>query len=192
MLQTLDLTQAHRHPFPMASEPRLKTHAADQESVRVGRAFLILRSRLGLTQQQVADAASPPMSKQHYGMHETGRVPGIFRPGVQRRLIDALNAAAPPGSAPLTLDDIVAVLADGGEAPSSRMVRIAREVGLDRAVAERPADPAAAQGEATFPTSDGPVRFQYPDRLTAEGLADLEAYFATFLAAARRRIAPDN
>lgn len=157
------------------------TGEIDPEVLRVGEAVKTLRERIGLTQAQAADACDPIMTSQYWGMHETGRVPGIFKPATQRKLVDALNAAAGDRLAePVTLQDLEDVIRVGpgvGEPPArfdradGRAARLARE--LDR--------PDPNTRRAVFPTPDGDAVIEIPAHLTPEGFKMVEAYLAVFL-----------
>jgi hypothetical protein len=191
MLQTLDQARPLRHAFHMATtRPAAPGRRVDPGRLKVGQALRILRDRLGLSQEQAAAGHADDFSKQHWGSIENGHLRGIYDPGVQQGLIDALNTAAPPGSEPLTLEDLDAVMAEmsGGpaETAASRLRRLATEVGATGGVAERPTPFDGGMVEAVFPTRDGPVTFRYPSHMTPEGLRELEAYFAVFLQAAKR------
>jgi transcriptional regulator with XRE-family HTH domain len=62
----------------------------DPEALRLGEALAALRRERGLSQ---ADAgARLDMTSQGWGLYETGRRPGLFRPDVQRRLTGALDS----------------------------------------------------------------------------------------------------
>lgn len=153
----------------------------DDETMRLGRAIEALRRRLKLTQEQAGAAAEPQMTSQYWGMHETGRVPGIFKPAVQRKIIAALNAASGI-EPPLTLDDLAGAIDES--VATERLTRMAREL-------QPVASPAGDRGpgpetlEAIFPTRDGRVVVRYPARLTAGGANDLETYLTAFLATLR-------
>lgn len=164
----------------MATRPSPDT--TDDDTRQLGGALRTLRDSLGLTQGQAGDAAEPVMTAQYWGMHETGKVPGIFKPSVQRKLIEALNKAsekdrATTGRPPLTVGDLQAAL-DAPPPPAGRMARLARELG---GVAEPGAAYDASGAEAVFPTRDGAVVIRLPAAMTPEGFKDLEAYFAVFM-----------
>lgn len=76
----------------------------DPDALRLGEALAALRRERGLSQ---ADAgARVAMTSQGWGLYESGRRPGLFRPDVQRRLTAALDA---------TPEDLALVLASGGD-----------------------------------------------------------------------------
>lgn len=86
--------------------PRFET---DPHALALGEALSALRRERGLSQ---ADAGKRiGMTSQGWGLYESGRRPGLFRPDVQRRLLGALDAtpedlalrltAAAPGTAPV-------------------------------------------------------------------------------------------
>lgn len=151
------------------------TVGIDEDMLRVGKAVRALRESRKLTQEQSAAAVRPNgWTSQYWGMIETGRVPGVFKPAMQRKLIEALNDAA-PGLPALTPEDLDAAMdADPQEA---RLARMARELQPDRA--------SAGQAEFSFPTRDGYVSLRYPERMTAGGLDDLETFLGAFLATLR-------
>lgn len=80
---------------------------SDSDARRLGEALAALRHEAGLSQ---ADAgARVGMTSQGWGLYESGKRPGLFRPDVQRRLTTALGASpealamklgAPPAPAP--------------------------------------------------------------------------------------------
>lgn len=82
----------------------------DPEALRLGEALAALRRERGLSQ---ADAgARVAMTGQGWGLYESGRRPGLFRPDVQRRLTAALDA---------TPEDLALMLGRAGEpAPATQ------------------------------------------------------------------------
>ena len=55
--------------------------------------------------------------------------------------------------------------------------------------AQPDAPPSAGQRKAVFPVSEGDVTFLFPDGMTEEGIAELEAYLAVFLKKEKRKAA---
>jgi transcriptional regulator with XRE-family HTH domain len=69
---------------------------SDSDARRLGEALAALRRDRGLSQAEAGRAAG--MTSQGWGLYETGKRSGLFRPDVQRRLTAALDA---------TLDDLM-------------------------------------------------------------------------------------
>ncbi|HEV2082315.1 MAG TPA: helix-turn-helix transcriptional regulator [Brevundimonas sp.] len=65
---------------------------ATEEARRLGAALARLRRDAGLNQAEAGARAG--MTGQGWGLYESGRRPGLFRPDVQRRLTAALGADA--------------------------------------------------------------------------------------------------
>lgn len=61
----------------------------DPEVLRLGEALAALRRERGLSQAEAG--ARLDMTSQGWGLYESGRRPGLFRPDVQRRLTGALD-----------------------------------------------------------------------------------------------------
>ena len=76
----------------------------DPDALRLGEALAALRRERGLSQAEAG--ARVEMTSQGWGLYESGRRPGLFRPDVQRRLTMALDA---------TPEDLALVLARAGE-----------------------------------------------------------------------------
>lgn len=68
--------------------PRFET---DPEIRALGEALALLRRERGLSQAEAGRRAG--MTSQGWGLYESGRRPGLFRPDVQRRLVAALDAS---------------------------------------------------------------------------------------------------
>ncbi|WAC60075.1 helix-turn-helix domain-containing protein [Brevundimonas sp. SL130] len=86
----------------------------DPEALRLGEALAALRRERGLSQAEAGSRLD--MTSQGWGLYESGRRPGLFRPDVQRRLTGALDAT------PEALALIRALIlgeADAGRAASS-------------------------------------------------------------------------
>lgn len=62
----------------------------DDDARRLGEALAALRRERGLSQAEAGRLAG--MTSQGWGLYESGKRPGLFRPDVQRRLTQALNA----------------------------------------------------------------------------------------------------
>lgn len=79
---------------------------SDSDARRLGEALAALRRERGLSQAEAGQRAG--MTSQGWGLYESGKRPGLFRPDVQRRLTLALDStpedlalqleAAPPGA----------------------------------------------------------------------------------------------
>lgn len=63
----------------------------DPDILRLGEALAALRRERGLSQAEAG--ARLDMTSQGWGLYESGRRPGLFRPDVQRRLTAALDAS---------------------------------------------------------------------------------------------------
>lgn len=68
--------------------PRFET---DPDIRALGEALAYLRRDRGLSQAEAGRRAG--MTSQGWGLYESGRRPGLFRPDVQRRLVAALDAS---------------------------------------------------------------------------------------------------
>lgn len=64
--------------------------ASDPQAAALGEALAALRRAAGLSQAEAG--ARIGMTSQGWGLYESGRRPGLFRPDVQRRLTSALEA----------------------------------------------------------------------------------------------------
>jgi len=81
---------------------------ADPQLNALGEALAALRREAGLSQAEAGARAG--MTSQGWGLYESGRRPGLFRPDVQRRLTAAIGAT-PEALAlrlPQTVNDVVA------------------------------------------------------------------------------------
>ncbi len=67
--------------------PRFET---DPHALALGEALAALRRERGLSQADAGQRIG--MTSQGWGLYESGRRPGLFRPDVQRRLLAALDA----------------------------------------------------------------------------------------------------
>jgi len=63
----------------------------DPEVLRLGEALAALRRERGLSQAEAG--ARLNMTSQGWGLYESGRRPGLFRPDVQRRLTGAIDSS---------------------------------------------------------------------------------------------------
>ena len=64
--------------------------ASDPDAVALGEGLALLRRAAGLSQAEAG--ARIGMTSQGWGLYESGKRPGLFRPDVQRRLTGALDA----------------------------------------------------------------------------------------------------
>lgn len=64
---------------------------SDADIRRLGEALAALRRERGFSQAEAGRRAG--MTSQGWGLYETGKRPGLFRPDVQRRLTSALGAS---------------------------------------------------------------------------------------------------
>ena len=64
---------------------------SDSDARRLGEALADLRREAGLSQAEAG--ARVGMTSQGWGLYESGKRPGLFRPDVQRRLTTALGAS---------------------------------------------------------------------------------------------------
>ena len=65
---------------------------SDEDVRRLGEALASLRREAGLSQAEAGQRAG--MTSQGWGLYETGKRPGLFRPDVQRRLTGAIGSTA--------------------------------------------------------------------------------------------------
>lgn len=63
---------------------------SDEDARRLGEALAALRREAGLSQAEAGQRAG--MTSQGWGLYETGKRSGLFRPDVQRRLTGAIGA----------------------------------------------------------------------------------------------------
>lgn len=63
---------------------------SDEDARRLGEALAALRREAGLSQAEAGQRAG--MTSQGWGLYETGKRSGLFRPDVQRRLTAAIGA----------------------------------------------------------------------------------------------------
>lgn len=64
--------------------------ASDDDARRLGEALAALRRQKGLSQAEAGSRIG--MTSQGWGLYESGRRSGLFRPDIQRRLVSALDA----------------------------------------------------------------------------------------------------
>ena len=64
---------------------------SDSDARRLGEALAALRREAGLSQAEAGERVG--MTSQGWGLYESGKRPGLFRPDVQRRLTTALGAS---------------------------------------------------------------------------------------------------
>ena len=79
--------------------------ASDPDAAALGEGLATLRRAIGLSQAEAG--ARIGMTSQGWGLYESGKRPGLFRPDVQRRLTGALDA---------TPEDLALILAREGPA----------------------------------------------------------------------------
>ena len=90
--------------------------ASDPDAVALGEGLAALRRTAGLSQAEAGSRIG--MTSQGWGLYESGKRPGLFRPDVQRRLTGALDASpedlalvlardfAPPVTAPSGVENL--------------------------------------------------------------------------------------
>lgn len=103
--------------------------SSDDDVRRLGEALAAIRRDKCLSQAEAG--ARIGMTSQGWGLYESGRRPGLFRPDVQRRLTGALEA---------TPEDLLLRVADGAAAPPSEAAGGVEATG--RAFRPAPARPA--------------------------------------------------
>ncbi|WP_332655784.1 helix-turn-helix domain-containing protein [Brevundimonas sp.] len=64
---------------------------SDSDARRLGEALAALRHEAGLSQAEAGERVG--MTSQGWGLYESGKRPGLFRPDVQRRMTTALGAS---------------------------------------------------------------------------------------------------
>ena len=79
----------------------------DPEVLRLGEALAALRRERGLSQAEAGSRLD--MTSQGWGLYESGRRPGLFRPDVQRRLTGALDS---------TPEALALILSGAGSGPA--------------------------------------------------------------------------
>lgn len=82
--------------------------APDPDAAALGEGLAALRRQAGLSQAEAG--ARIGMTSQGWGLYESGKRPGLFRPDVQRRLTGALDA---------TPEDLALIVAREGPASTS-------------------------------------------------------------------------
>ncbi|NJC40711.1 transcriptional regulator with XRE-family HTH domain [Brevundimonas alba] len=65
---------------------------SDSDARRLGEALAGLRREAGLSQAEAGERVG--MTSQGWGLYESGKRPGLFRPDVQRRLTTAIGSSA--------------------------------------------------------------------------------------------------
>jgi len=76
----------------------------DSSILALGEALAGLRRERGLSQAEAGQRAG--MTSQGWGLYESGRRPGLFRPDVQRRLLAALDATPEDLALRVPADDL--------------------------------------------------------------------------------------
>jgi len=110
---------------------------SDSDARRLGEALAALRREAGLSQAEAGERVG--MTSQGWGLYESGKRPGLFRPDVQRRLTTALGAspetltlklgmpaAALPGPAASGLESHGRAFA-GGPGPATRRLQLSND-----------------------------------------------------------------
>lgn len=82
--------------------------ASDTDAAALGEGLATLRRQAGLSQAEAG--ARIGMTSQGWGLYESGKRPGLFRPDVQRRLTGALDA---------TPEDLALILSRDAPPPSA-------------------------------------------------------------------------
>lgn len=144
----------------------------------IGAALKSLREERKISQEAAADALRPALTGQAWGRYENGKLKGILEPTVQRNLLAAIGVSYE------AFQFAVARIRREGPEPS-------RRVSPEFSVREPSAAFQYGQGsrEARFPLASGEVVINYPARLDAAGVEELESYLNLFLKAARDRAA---
>ena len=144
----------------------------EQERLILGRAIANLREAKGLSQATAADRATPPMTPQNWGNHETGKVAQLERTNVLRRVAEAIG---------VTLEDIELErqrVAEGGGSPKSQ----ARLRAVAGGVGEGPARRFETnRRSAVFPLLEGDAVLSFPQDLSPAGYRELADYLSVFL-----------
>lgn len=92
--------------------------APDPDAVALGEGLAALRHAAGLSQAEAG--ARIGMTSQGWGLYESGKRPGLFRPDVQRRLTGALDATPEDLALALAREGMPAGPARGGVENSGR------------------------------------------------------------------------
>lgn len=107
--------------------PRFET---DPHALALGEALSALRRERGLSQAEAGQRVG--MTSQGWGLYESGRRPGLFRPDVQRRLLAALDATTEDLALRMTLPATEAASAAFGLESKGRGFEAAPSVGSTR------------------------------------------------------------
>jgi transcriptional regulator with XRE-family HTH domain len=89
---------------------------SDSDARRLGEALAALRREQGLSQAEAGERLG--MTSQGWGLYESGKRPGLFRPDVQRRLTTALGAS--PEALALKLASAPPATGTAAEAPPGK------------------------------------------------------------------------
>ena len=92
--------------------------APDPDAVALGEGLAALRRSAGLSQAEAG--ARIGMTSQGWGLYESGKRPGLFRPDIQRRLTGALGASPEDLALILARQEAPAALAVSGVEASGR------------------------------------------------------------------------
>lgn len=85
---------------------------SDSDARRLGEALAALRREAGLSQAEAGERLG--MTSQGWGLYESGKRPGLFRPDIQRRFTAAIGAS--PEALALKLADSATVLPEDSPA----------------------------------------------------------------------------
>lgn len=158
---------------------------SDNEARRLGEALAALRRDADLSQAEAGQRVG--MTSQGWGLYESGRRPGLFRPDVQRRLTHALGASpealalklagdAPPPEAPAQgVESRGRVFADPATAAGTRRLQLSNDdlapwAASGVVLEYQPGRwPRRDQG-CVLEMADGEIRVRLYDRADAEAL----------------------
>ena len=106
---------------------------SDSDARRLGEALAALRREAGLSQAEAGERVG--MTSQGWGLYESGKRPGLFRPDVQRRLTAALGAspealALKLGAPPAPPEPAVSGMENRGRAfagPATRRLQLSND-----------------------------------------------------------------
>lgn len=111
---------------------------SDNDARRLGEALAALRREAGLSQAEAGERVG--MTSQGWGLYESGKRSGLFRPDIQRRLTTALEAspealalklgppaAAPSGPAPSGVQNAGRAFAGPAPAAGTRRLQLSND-----------------------------------------------------------------
>lgn len=154
------------------------------ERLLLGRVIAAIRDQQGLTQLQAAERAKPPMTAQNWGMHETGKVAGIEKKVVLKRIADALG---------VTIQDIEITRDRLADYPTAADVARSRMRTISHGLADANAPGRFGDGQqsAVFPLSEGgQAVLTFPATLSDVGYRELAAYLSVFFSTRRPGVQP--